>query len=95
MVALVAPPKFAVNVTTASTEVLASNPNRRYAVIINDSSEVMWLAFGEDAVANSGIRLNAGGGSFEMGHAFGNLTQAAVNAIHAGSGNKVCCGVEV
>ena len=85
---------IAVNVTTASTEVLAANAGRAYALLINDSDTVVYLAIGEAAVANSGIRLTATGGSFEMSRAFNNLSGVAVYGIHGGSGNKVICGIE-
>uniref|UniRef100_A0A6M3IKX4 Uncharacterized protein n=1 Tax=viral metagenome TaxID=1070528 RepID=A0A6M3IKX4_9ZZZZ len=85
---------LAVNVTTASTEVLAANAGRAYALLINDSDTVVYLAIGEAAVANSGIRLAATGGSFEMSRACNNLTGNAVYGIHGGSGNKVICGIE-
>ncbi len=93
MLALGSEPKFAVNVTAASTEVLAANEQRHYALIVNDSDTPIYLGIGEAAVLNSGIRLNARGGSYEMCPALGNLNQGAINAIHGGSGNKVCCGV--
>jgi len=85
---------IAVNVTTTSAELLAANPDREYAIFINDSDTVIYLAFGEDAVINSGVRINATGGSYEMARHLGNLNQLVVNAIHAGSGNKKCVGLE-
>ena len=85
---------FATNVTTATTEVLAANANRTYAVFINDTDAVIYLNFGAAAVANSGVRLNASGGSYEMSKEAGNLSTAVAYGIHAGSGNKVCCGAE-
>lgn len=85
--------KFGISVGNTSTQVLAANTNRRYAVFINDSDETIYLAFGEDAAMNEGIRLNAAGGCYELSHVLGNLNNLAVNAI-CSSGSKVCSGIE-
>jgi len=84
----------AVNVTTATTAVLAANTSRKYALIVNDSDTVMYLAVGASAVLNQGIRLNPGGGSYEMSEKLGNLATGAINGIHGGSGNKVALPTE-
>lgn len=94
MTAAIRPLAFAYNVTTASSEAVAANARREYLLIQNDSDAVVYLAFGEAAVANKGVRLTASGGSYEMSREFGNLNTFAVNAIHGGSGNKVVCGIE-
>lgn len=95
MPALIKPPvAFAKNVTTATTEILALNGSREYALVINDSDTTIYLGIGEAAVLNKGIRLNANGGSYEMSRLLGNMSTAAINGIHGGSGNKVACGVE-
>lgn len=91
--ALVKPTKFDVSVLATTTILLAANADREYALFINDSDTVIYLAFGVDAVANSGVRLNISGGSYEMSRGAGNLSQAAVNAIAAAEGGKVCCGI--
>lgn len=78
----------AVNATTSSGEVLASNAARKYALLINDSDTVVYLKVGAAAVVSEGIRLNPNGGSFEISAAPGNRATGAINAIHAGSGNK-------
>lgn len=75
-------------ITTTSSEALAVSSNRKYALLINDSDTPIYLNVGATAVANQGIRLNANGGAFELGPQFGNLAQLAINAIHAGTGNK-------
>ena len=79
----------AVNVTTGSTQVLAANDNRLYALFVNDSDTTVYLKLGAAAVANQGIRLNANGGTYEMSRELGNLYAGSVYGIHAGSGNKV------
>jgi hypothetical protein len=88
------PTHTTVAVTTASGAALAANSDRLYALLVNDSDEVIYLKFGADAVANEGIRLNANGGSYEMSSAGGNLYTGAINAIHGGTGNKVLTVLE-
>lgn len=78
----------AVNVTTSSASALAANTERDYLLLVNDSDQVIYIKFGGAAVLNQGIRLAASGGAFEASHKFGNLSRAAVFAIHGGSGNK-------
>lgn len=70
----------------ASTQVLAANPDRVYALIINDSDTTIYLRVGAAAELNKGIRLNAEGGSYEMASSLGNLSKAAIFAIHAETG---------
>ena len=57
----------AVTVGSSSTEILAFNDQRGYATIINDSNEDVYLALEEAAVMNSGARLAANGGTYEIG----------------------------
>jgi len=82
------PTHTAVVVTTASGIALAANANRLYALLINDSDTVIYINLGATAVANQGIRLNAGGGSYEMSKKLGNLYTGVINAIHGGTGDK-------
>ena len=63
----------------ASTTGLAANVNRKYALFVNDSANAIWLNLGGTAVADTGIRLNATGGSYEMMP--GNLWRGQVNFI--------------
>jgi len=53
----------AVSVGSSSTTVLASNANRKQAILVNDSDEEMYLKYGSGATANSGLRLNSYGGT--------------------------------
>jgi hypothetical protein len=78
----------AVAVATSSTEALAANPARLYALLVNDSDATVYLALGETAVAGQGIRLNASGGSYEISQLLGNLYTGVITAIHAGTGSK-------
>jgi len=71
--------------------VLAENLQRMGCIITNDSDEVIYLALGEAAVLNQGIRLNANGGSFTMDYNL--LSLSAINAIST-SGSKNLCVVE-
>lgn len=75
-------------VTTTSQQALAANPDRKYAMLINDSDTVIYIKIGVLAVVGEGIRLNPNGGSYEMSSAIGNLYTGAINAIHVGTGNK-------
>jgi hypothetical protein len=82
-----------VHVLSTTVEILAENPNRSYALIINDSDDTVYIAFGIPAVLSTGIRLNANGGSYEMSRATNNLVSMAVNGIS--SADHVVCGIEV
>jgi len=59
-------------------QVLPENPQRVYALLVNDSAAVIYLAMGGPAEVNRGIRLNASGGSYEI-----NLTNPWHGSIHA------------
>lgn len=74
-----------VSVGSSSTQVLAANDDRVYAAIVNDSDEDVYLARGQTAVMNQGIRINSGGGSYEITEL--NPWTGVVNAISA-SGSK-------
>lgn len=78
------------NVTTSSTTPIAANAARLEITLVNDSDTIIYIALGEAAVLNSGIRLNANGGSYTTGRYTGD-----VRAIHGSSGNKVLTWVEV
>ena len=82
------PVHTAVTVAVGTTAVLAANADRVYALFVNDADEAIYLKLGSAAAMNTGIRLNANGGSYEMSSALGNLYGGAVNAICA-SGGKV------
>jgi len=76
----------AVAVQTASTVVLAANPNRRYAVFMNDSNKSIYLSLGATAVLHAGIELSATNGHYEINDS--NLFLGAIYAIAEG-GDKV------
>lgn len=52
-----------VTVGTTSTTVRAANPARKFLFLCNDGTETIYVSLGSAAVMNTGIRLNAGGGS--------------------------------
>lgn len=47
--------------------VLGDNPGRRYALLVNDGTDDIYLGMGIPAVANRGIRVNNGGGNSKTG----------------------------
>lgn len=76
-----------VNVGDTSTQIVPTNATRKYLCIVNNSDTTIYLAIGQDAEVNKGVRLNANGGSFEMIR--DNLSYQVVNGIHgAGVVNK-------
>ncbi len=84
-----------VDVATSSTQVLAVNTDRKYALFINDSDEDIYMKCdGNAAVVGRGIVLKAEGGSYEMSPRLGNLTTAAVRAIQGDAGTKGLLVVE-
>lgn len=77
-----------VAVDTSTTVVLATNPRRHDAVFVNDSNKPIYLARGNDAVLNQGIRLDAAGGRYEINR--NNLFLGAINAIAEGGAKNLC-----
>lgn len=74
-----------VTVGGSDTLVLASNSNRRYVVLVNDSPSVMYLRLGGGAATlNSGIRINPNGGSYEINS--DNLYTGEIRGIGTGAG---------
>lgn len=53
-------------ITTTETEVLPENPQRTYSLLVNDGTDDIYLGMGKPAVLNRGIRVNNGGGSYEI-----------------------------
>ena len=71
----------------ASVSALSDNPNRVYALFVNDSDTKMYLQFGAAANAGVGIPLAASGGSYEISPAHGNLTGASI-FVQCGTNTK-------
>lgn len=76
-----------INLTATQEVVLEDNPQRLYALLVNDSDSIAYLSLGVPAVANSGIRLNANGGSYEINTT--NLWQGRIYAISTGATKKL------
>jgi len=83
----------AVNVDSSGVQVLPPNEQRTYALFINDSDTVIYLACGPGLSLNSGIRLNPSGGSYEMTEA--NRFTGQILAIHGSVGSKVLTYLEL
>lgn len=66
---------------TVSAQMLAANPDRKYALFVNDSDTVVYLAIAGAASENSGIRLTAAGGEYEMHRGKGNVNAGSITAI--------------
>jgi len=56
----------AVTCGATSVTVLAASATRKFATIVNDSDETIYLKYGSGATLNSGIRLNAHGGAHNI-----------------------------
>ena len=83
----------AVTCANTSTEALAVNGGRVSALFVNDSTQTIWIAINQTAVANEGIRLNANGGSYYISDTDHNLDREAVNCIVA-SGTGIILATE-
>lgn len=65
--------------TSTSGTLVATSTSRQYVAIVNDSANTVYLSLGKAAVGSNGIRLNANGGTFEMGSEA--LFTGAINCI--------------
>jgi len=82
----------AVNCGVVSVILRRPNPFRTVLTITNDSDTVVYLHYADQAVLNSGIRLNAGGGVHEINST--NLYRGIISAITTAA-NKVLTFIEV
>ena len=82
-----------IEVFDVSTEVLSKDDAMlcEYIAIINDSDEVMYLSFGDDAYLNMGIRLNASGGAIVWEGQ--SVPKTIINAICASGSKNICLQV--
>jgi len=55
-----------VTIGSGSTQVLTADGGRQYALLVNDSNEVMYMNLGSAAVMNEGIPLFPNGGFVEI-----------------------------
>ena len=67
-----------ITLSVTQQRVLGDNPARTYALLENDGTDDIYLGMGIPAVANRGIRVNNGGGSYEI-----NLTNPWYGEIYA------------
>lgn len=74
-----------VTVGNTSTAVLAQNEKRRHLLLVNDSDEAIYVAIGKAAAMNTGIRISANGGMWEMGPDGGVYTHAVYAICTSGS----------
>jgi hypothetical protein len=77
-----------VTVGAVSTTVLAANGERTNVAFTNDSDETIYLARGATAEMNKGIRINANGGTYEIGVL--NMYRGIVTGICASGGKNLC-----
>jgi len=80
------PDSVTVGATTTVVLTAAQVEDLEEIILVNDSDETIYVAYGASAVMNKGIRLNANGGSVSW--AYPRIPQVAINAICA-SGSKV------
>lgn len=71
--------------SATSLLVLNQNPSRKFAVIVNDSANSVYLSFSGVAVLSQGIRLNANGGVIIFGLATDIPYTGPVSGIASGS----------
>lgn len=82
------PTHTAITVGAATTVIAAANANRKYLLMVNDSNEDIYIKLGAPGVLNEGIRINLGGGNYEISIRNGNSYLGAINGICA-SGAKI------
>ena len=75
-----------VSVGSTSTTILSADSDRKFAVIVNDSDETVYLSLTATALMNQGIRINANGGWYEINST--NLYTGIITGI-CSSGSKV------
>lgn len=76
-------PTAAVSVGAASTTIVPANPDRLEVTICNadaTSSDLLYLSLGGTAALNTGIRVNAQGGSFTIDTYTGAINGFATSA---------------
>lgn len=74
-------------VTGTSSQIVASNLNRKGLAIVNLSSDIIYIGLGTTALLGKGIALTATGSVYEMSE-FDYVT-SSVNAISSGTSSPV------
>ncbi len=72
------PVDLKIPLSTTTKKVLPANPNRVYALLVNDGTDVVRLGLGKAAESGRGPRLNTAGSNFEI-----NLTNPFKGEIQA------------
>jgi hypothetical protein len=80
------------SVGTSSLLICVADPSRQLLILTNDSANIIYIHFGDTAVANAGVRLNANGGSLVMGE--DDMWHGSITAIASAASSNLC-GVEV
>lgn len=78
--------------SSVSQVALAASSERKWAYFVNDGTTAVYLVIATStgaAAKNTGIRLNANGGTYEMSSAKGNLDIRTVHVITAESTGHV------
>lgn len=75
------PTHTSVSIGTSSTSVIAANANRKYILLVNDSDTTIYISLNGAAANGQGIRLNANGGSYELGP--DRIVKIAITAINS------------
>ena len=87
------PTKDNADIGTSSAEIVGANTLRNGVLLFNEGSEDVWLGFGEDAEANKGAKVPAGGSITLLynGEPSGAYNQfiKAINGIAASGTNTV------
>jgi len=60
-------PSGSITVGTSATRVLTRNDRRSWAVLVNDSTQDIYVGISRDVGLNAGIRLNSQGGTLILG----------------------------
>ncbi len=64
--------------STSTAKILAANPGRIYALLVNNGANAIYLGMGKPAEAGRGIPLLIAGSNYEI-----NLTNPFLGEIHA------------
>ena len=78
-------------VNTTSTKLLAKNSDRKYALLVNISDEVVFIKIGNtmSALLNEGIPVGPNRGFFEMSPHYGSLSQEDIYGVCETGGKLV------
>lgn len=83
-----------IDVLDIGTILVGENPNRNYILVINNSDTDIYLSLSIEIGVNTGIRVNANGGSYEMSSNIGNLWLGKITCSHSASASKSVLVIE-